>query len=202
MHSILQNHVRQHIKTVQPDVAPALRPVQTIQPVSCSDLSKDIQALLLVDTNRTLATANRAATDLLNLSPGAAPVRGQLIDSLANGMLASVPLRPTALRASSEFLAADGRILLATSRLLKSERQHFKGWLVTLQETSANEQAGIMPHTSIDSMQTQINALNELITMLPQFSQHQYWRYLLVEHMQKITKELEAELRHLDLRLC
>jgi hypothetical protein len=85
---------------------------------------------------------------------------------------------------------------------LKSERQHFKGWLVTLQETSASEQAGSMLHTGIDSMQKQINALKELLTMLPQFSQHQYWRYLLVEHMQKITAEMEAELRRLNLRLC
>jgi hypothetical protein len=131
--------------------------------------------------------------------------RGQSIDYLAGGMLASVPLRPTALRASSEFFTADGRLLLATSRLLKSSGQQFAGWMVGLQETteaSCNGLSTAIAYPAVDLLQKQINALRELIGMLPQFSHHHYWRHLLSEHMERLTNEMEAEVQRLATRPC
>ncbi len=202
MHSLLQNHVQRHVRTFQTDVDATLQPAPSSLSVLHPKPSDDIQALLLVHTNRTLAVANHAATKLLNLPTRTDRMRGQLMDDIADGMLASVPLRPTALRASSEFLTADGRILLATSRLLQSDHQQFKGWMVALQDTSGQQHSGLnmAPCPGIESIQQQVNALQELIALLPQFSQHHYWQHLLVEHMQKLTEEMAITLQHLNMR--
>jgi hypothetical protein len=157
------------------------------------------QALLLVNTNRTLEAANSMAAHLLDVSPNRA--RGQSIDSLAGGILMSVPLRPTAIRATSEFWSNDGHVLLATSRLLTSSGQHFRGWMVSLQQNGAPTKPAT-PREAVGSLQKQLSAMRELLSMLPQFSQHYYWRQLLVDHMGKLMDEMELQLQAIDQAPC
>jgi sensor histidine kinase regulating citrate/malate metabolism len=195
MNSLFQHRLQRYIST---------QPINNY-PLSCSTTRANAsavslnsvqdskaQALLLVNTNRTLEAANNTAAQLLNLSSHL--VKGQSIDSLAGGILVSVPLRPTAIRATSEFWSNDGRVLLATSRLLTSNEQRFRGWMVSLQQNTSP--AGpANPQEAVSSLQKHLSAMRELLSMLPQFSQHYYWRHLLIDHMGKLMDEMEAQLQ-------
>jgi hypothetical protein len=174
---------------------------QTSAPAASQKATQDYgnQALLLVNTNRTLEAANNTAAQLLNVPSHLA--RGQSIDSLAGGILMSVPLRPTAIRATSEFWSNDGHVLLATSRLLTCSGQQFRGWMVSLQQNTTPT-GPASPREAVHLLQKHLSAMRELLAMLPQFSQHYYWRQLLVDHMGKLMDEMEIQLQSIDHGAC
>lgn len=148
-------------------------------------------ALLLIDTDNRLQGISTAAAALLGVS--AQTARGQMIDGVVGSTLAALVIHPVRTR----FLRlGDGRTLLVIVKQASSTGGRF----VLLQDVTAALAEFLPPQQTAQAGQTlqqQLGSLRELVGMLPNFAQHQYWRELLAEHMQQLVAEMSQQVQQL-----
>lgn len=156
-------------------------------------------AMLLVDKNRTLLAVNPLAAELFGHP--AEDFKGQAVEDVLDGALTAIALRPNAACATTVFAMPGGQAVLATTQPLISRSGQFVGWMVTLQEVNASAgevgtwQQDVQP--AVQRLQQQVQTLQELTNMLPQFRSHQHWQQHLTEHIQQITDEMYGQLQQL-----
>lgn len=155
-------------------------------------------ALLIVDRQRRVFNFSPAAARLLGLVSHAS--KGVPLDQLGDGHLAAIPLRPNASMSTTIFSLANGRKLMAKTCPVQGNDGQFVGWIVELQEAPDTRLQTSTPppqHTAVlnETLHEQIQALQDLIKMLPTFGEHPYWQNLLVEHMTRLTGEMTMQLQ-------
>lgn len=171
------------------------------QPNQSSPFSSDDDpALMLVDAHRTLFAISARAGQMLGLPTDTA--KGKSLDQIAEGILSPIALRQNATMSLTLFDLPDGSQMFATARSLTGRQQHFLGWVIALHHDLASALNEFRAHHSapaptIVALQGQIRNIQELIAMLPRFSQHRYWHQLLLEHIDRITGEMEKEVQRL-----
>lgn len=160
-------------------------------------LKKAERALLFIDTDRTMFAVSPSAAALLDVA--AETVRGKSLDTFADGALGAIALRRNATYATTTFALPDGRTLFARTRLVTGRDEQFSGWVVELEEMNTAQQTRLDQHQAVlpdvSMLLQQIQTMQELITMLPQFSQHRSWQHLLVEHVEQLISQMDQALR-------
>ncbi len=160
------------------------------------------RALLLIDGQRTINAISSAAIRLLGVPDES--LQGQPLESLADGALSAVALRPNARKATTVFALPDGQQIQATTRPVFDRQQRFAGWMVELMpaESELDElpvrawsQQETLP--TLSALQGQIEHMQTFITMLPSFSQHHQWRHLLIEHMEQLIANMSSQVMQL-----
>lgn len=200
MKTLLQSRIQQHLRKQEPKPAHRSQPASSPSEIMLAPaFMHSDHALMIIDMHRHLFAINPSAVQLLGLAAEAN--RGQSVDTLADGALQALALRPTATLATTLFDLPDGRTILAKTRPLTGRNRRFLGWIVILQDVSrlmSETRLGCLDTPpAVTTLQSKIEALQELISMLPQFSQHQYWRHLLAEHMERITNEMATQLQQM-----
>jgi len=167
---------------------------------------KEESPMILVGTNNKLLAMNTPAAKLLGVS--AQQVKGQHITVLGEA-LASIALQPTRPGVSNLLHLSNGHTVLASTRMVVDDKQQPLGRVVTMQDMDASvenishqtvssppaTQQGAMP--GIDTLQSQIKNMQELIDMVPRFSNNRYWQNLLVDHMNRLIGEMTEQVQHL-----
>jgi hypothetical protein len=167
-----------------------------------SDAMSSELALILVDARRTLFAISQPAAGLLDVS--AEEVRGEPINSVAGGILQALSLRRDATRTITMFELPNGQTLFATTRPLFGSNTPFLGWVIALHQDLTvalrefQTQQGSASST-IHALQQQLKNIQELVAMLPKFSHHPYWQYLLIEHMERLTNQMNRQVQQLAL---
>lgn len=200
MKTLFQSRVQQHLekhslKQRLPSVPESHRGSIVVAPA----FTQSEHALVIVDRNRCLFAANPSAVSLLGCALESS--KGEPLDNVGGGILAAIALHPGAALATVIFELPDGRTLLAKTRPLTGRNRCSLGWIVLLQDisrlTGEFTLSWMDTQRVLSTLQTHVQTLQELITMMPQFSQHQYWRHLLAEHMGRITDEMTAQLQQI-----
>ncbi len=145
---------------------------------------------------------SQSAARLLNVS--AEMVKGQTINSVAGGVLRALGLRRDATRTITMFEISTGHTLVATTRPLIGSSAQCLGWVVALHPDLASALSEFQAQqtsatTTITTIQQQLKNMQELVAMLPRFSHHPYWQYLLIEHMERLTGQLDSYVQQLVL---
>jgi hypothetical protein len=180
------------------------------------------RAMLLIDCQRRLVNVNPAAAALLDLDEDEAS--GMRVEACANGALTAIALRPYALLTLTHFQLPNGANVLAKTRPLYNEKNRCTGWVVELQDADDMDDIDLfgpepanaqLPSTSASTagnaagsisasaarisneLQEELFKMRELITMLPQFSQHPYWRHLLMEHMERLHSDISSHVQQI-----
>lgn len=157
------------------------------------------KAMILIGTNNTLLSVNAAAERLLGLP--AYHLKGQPVSILGEGMslLAQHPTRP----GSSNILQlSNGKTVLAHTRTVVGRNQQPMGRVINFQDISSTLRSSqrkdqdMMP--TIGTLQAQIKNMQELIEMVPTFSNNRHWQNLLIEHMQRLVEEMNAQVQQLS----
>lgn len=174
-------------------------------------------ATILVSTNGRILTVNAPAARLLGVR--AETMKGQPLNSVMDGALATAVHHSGASGTASILQMASGTILVKTGNVVGRKNQPL-AQAILLQEVVA---AGIM-HTApmsqekkngkddasemveqsdatrptLTTLQRQIQNMRELIAMVPQFSHNKYWQDLLVEHMERLTNEMNRQINQIS----
>lgn len=166
------------------------------------------KAMMLVGTNQKILVMTPLAAHLLGTAPEA--VRGKALTSVMEGSLADAVHRPVEAGARNLLQTTSGRTLIVTTRKVTGH-QHQPLLAILFEEVQpaveVEKEATAFPHQpnqqptpmtpAIGTLQSQIQNLQELITMIPQFSHNRYWQTLLVEHMDRIVKEMRSQVQYL-----
>ena len=184
-------------KVIQPDVSIFQMLAADSNPQQHQD-EREL-ALMLVDANWRLFAISPSAAQLLNIP--ADSVRGQAVYQVAGGILEPIALRPNAIMTTTVFEVGDKTIFTNTRTLFDRNKQ-FLGWVVSLHEDLCEALSEFRNHHNvttpvISTLQYQIQNMQELIAMLPKFSHHRYWHYLLMQHIERLTSEMARQVQRL-----
>jgi hypothetical protein len=193
--------------TSTPDQAstPDQNPTAPNRSSSAASAPSGEKAMMLVGTNQKILVMTPLAAHLLGTAPEA--VRGKALTSVMEGSLAEAVHRPVEAGALNLLQTTSGRILIVTTRKVTGH-QHQPLLAILFEEVQPavegekeapaflNQQPTPMT-PAIGTLQSQIQNLQELITMIPQFSHNRYWQTLLVEHMDRIVKEMRSQVQYL-----
>jgi hypothetical protein len=164
--------------------------------------TSDESALILIGVNNQLLTINSQATRLLGVS--ADTIKGQPIAILGEA-LSAIAKEPTKPGTSNLLTLANGKTVLATTRNVVGHNQQPMGRVITLQTIntvmhdikSTSLSASYTTTPVVDNLQAQIKTMQDLIAMVPRFSNNRFWQNLLVEHMQKLVYDMTQQIQRL-----
>jgi transcriptional regulator with PAS, ATPase and Fis domain len=162
-------------------------------------------ATLFVDRSARIQGISQAAAELLHLDEDYPS--GQSLNAFAGGLLSVLTLHYDRPAPATLLTLDDGRTLLVTTRCVRGRNEQLRGWMLTLQDIStAMQQVGAQPaaeaqastppaDSTCDELQQKVQSMRELVALLPNFSQRQDWRELLIDHMQQLLEEMSSTLR-------
>lgn len=154
--------------------------------------------MILVNSNNVIISINNSAAHLIDVF--ADVMKGQPVEQLGSA-LAAIAKHPTKPGSSNLMQLPNGRTVLATTRNVVGRNNKKLGRVVSLQEINVemNElRAQAAESSSVGTLQSKIQNMQELVAMIPQFSNNKYWQNLLVEHMQRIISEMTSEVSQLN----
>ncbi|NJN68015.1 MAG: hypothetical protein HC884_15545 [Chloroflexaceae bacterium] len=173
----------------------------TSLPTTATQAHPGEKAMMLVGTNQKILVMTPLAAHLLGTSPET--IKGRPLSSLMDGSLSDAVHRPAEPGSLNLLQTTSGRTVIVTTR--KVTGQNHQPLLAILFEEiqpvaevspPQSQQPAALP-PAIGTLQSQIQNLQELITMIPQFSHNRYWQTLLVEHMDRIVKEMRSQVQYL-----
>lgn len=162
----------------------------------------DESAMILIGMNNQLLTINAHAARLLGVS--VEQVKGKPVAVLGDA-LSAIANQPTIPGSSNLLHLPNGKTILASVRNVVGQNRQPMGRVVNIQEINAVieqtvpmfQQASYQSTPTVDTLQSQINAMNDLIQMVPRFNNNRFWQNLLVEHMQRLIEEMTDQVQQL-----
>lgn len=162
--------------------------------------------IILIGLNGLVLTINASAARIFGLT--IKQVKGQPLSNLMGGALAALSHQLPESRGMHLVQSVDGETLLARSGPVVGRNNQVLGYAIIFEERSISpavrEAASPAAAEAVESPPTlatlrrQIQTMNELIGMLPVFSHNKYWQNLLVEHMERLIKEMTAQVQQID----
>lgn len=159
-------------------------------------------AMILIGMNNQLLTINAHAARLLGVS--AEQVKGKPVAILGDALTA-IANQPTMPGSSNLLHLPNGKTILASVRNVVGQNRQPMGRVINIQEINAVidqpapmfQQASCQSTPTVDALQSQISAMNDLIQMVPRFNNNRFWQNLLFEHMQRLIEEMTEQVQQL-----
>lgn len=162
--------------------------------------------MILIGLNGFVLTINESAARVLGLT--IKQVKGQPLGKLMGGALAGLVNQHPETKAAHFIHTPNGTTLLARSGPVVGRNNQLLGYAIIFEDTisPAAHEAPPTPapapvETSshaVTTLRQQIQSMHELIGMLPTFSHNKYWQNLLVEHMERLIKEMTSQVQQMD----
>jgi signal transduction histidine kinase len=150
------------------------------------------------------------AGQVVSLTPEAMQLLGEHIahpmsplSQVAGGALAAVQLDATVKSTTTLLHLADGGKVLVVARTVIDVDHQVLGWVLALQDTDTD--GGEHTNRSnrvaliVNITQQQLQTVQELVAMLPQFDRRPDWQRLLVTHVQRVAGDLTMYMQRLGL---
>lgn len=161
-------------------------------------------ATIVVAMNNHLVSVNPSAAAMLNVLPET--MKGQSISVLGKAFV-NILSQPTKPGAATIVHLDNGNTVIANMRTVVGQNQQPMGKVITLQEVKAQAEKTIpsfqvqnnsgSDQHAVGNLQSQIQNMQDLIEMVPRFSNNRFWQNLLIEHMQKLVEDMTTQVQKL-----